>query len=90
MLIDDVERTIRQKPGLTATQIAAELFGLDGYGERVRAMCQALHASGRIERDGDGRPGSPFKFYPGESEVRTAPKSKGRRGSGGGGHDLKY
>jgi len=69
MLIDDVERIIREKPGLTATQIASELFGLDGYGERVRTICQALYASGRIERAGDGRPGSPFRYYSKEPEV---------------------
>ena len=27
MLIDDIERIIRSKPGLKATEIAAELYG---------------------------------------------------------------
>ena len=64
MLIDDVERIIRTTPGLTATQIARNLYGINGYGERVRSVCQTLHALGRIERTGLGGPGDPFRFYP--------------------------
>jgi len=63
MLIDDIERTIQARPGLTATQIAQELFGTHGYGERVRTLCQALHAAGRVRRLGDGRPGNPYRYY---------------------------
>ena len=64
MLIDDIERTIHRAPGLTATQIARKLYGINGYGERVRAVCQMLHQSGRIDRTGAGGPGDPFRFYP--------------------------
>lgn len=64
MLIDDAERVIRATPGLTATQIARKLYGIDGYGERVRPACQGLHKLGRIERIGMGGPGDPFRFYP--------------------------
>ncbi len=64
MLIDNIERIIRTTPGLTATQIARQLYGNSGYGERVRAVCQALHKLGRIERTGMGGPGDPFRFNP--------------------------
>jgi len=64
MLIDNIERIIRTTPGLTATQIARQLYGNSGYGERVRAVCQSLHELGRIERTGMGDPGDPFRFYP--------------------------
>lgn len=64
MLIDDVERIIHTAPGLTATQIARKLYGHNGYGERVRAVCQTLHAVGRIDRAGKGGPGDPFRFHP--------------------------
>ena len=64
MLIDDVEAAIARTPGLTATQIARKLYGNNGYGERVRAVCQILHMLGRIERTGKGGPGDPYRFYP--------------------------
>ena len=64
MLIDDVERIMRTQPGLSATQIAGALFGIDGYGERVRSACRALYLTGRIARTGQGRPGDPFRYFP--------------------------
>jgi len=64
MLIDDVERIVTATPGLTATQIARALSGVDGYGERVRAACQELYSSGRFGRIGNGGPGDPFRYYP--------------------------
>jgi hypothetical protein len=63
MLIDDVERIIRQKPGQTAAEIAFELFGLNGYAERVGAQCRALVRFGRVERRGKGEPGDPFRYF---------------------------
>ena len=64
MLLDEVESIIREKPGLTATQIARELFGRNGYAERVNHSCLALAQVGRIERRGRGGPGDPFTYYP--------------------------
>jgi hypothetical protein len=64
MLIDELERLIVRKPGLTATQIAAELYGADGYGERVRGACWTLVERGRIERRGVGGPCDPFTYHP--------------------------
>jgi hypothetical protein len=64
MLLDDVERIIRTKPGLTATQIARVLFGADGYAEQVNYSCLRLARAGRIERRGRGGPGDPFTYHP--------------------------
>jgi len=64
MLLDDIERIICEKPGLTATQIARVLFGASGYGERVNHICLALARVGRIERRGRGGPGDPFTYFP--------------------------
>ena len=64
MLLDDVERTIHEKPGLTATQIARMLYGANGYAEQVNHSCLALTQVGRIERRGRGAPGDPFTYHP--------------------------
>ncbi len=64
MLMDQIEKTVLQIPGQTATEIARSLFGLDGYQERVNHLCAALVKAGRIERRGKGGPGDPFKHYP--------------------------
>lgn len=63
MLLDDVERVIREKPGLTAAQISRVLFGPNGYAEQVNHSCLALTRLGRIERRGHGGPGNPFTYY---------------------------
>lgn len=77
MLIDDVERIIQTDPGLTATQIARKLYGINGYGERVRAVCQLLHHAGRIERTGQGGPGDPFRFHPAsDATASSSPPGK--------------
>lgn len=64
MLIDDVEQVIGQSPGLTARQIAAALFGIHSYQERVGATCVSLCDSGRVARHGPGGPGNPFTYFP--------------------------
>jgi hypothetical protein len=68
MLLDDVERIIKEKPGLTATQMARLLFGSNGYAERINGACRILERSGRIERRGRGGPGNPFTYYPVDRE----------------------
>jgi len=70
MLIDDIQRIVRATPGLTATEIARALSGVDGYGEQVRSSCQALYSAGRIGRTGNGGPADPFRYYP--AQVREA------------------
>jgi hypothetical protein len=64
MLLDDVERIIRETPGLTGTQIARTLYGPGGYAEQINHSCLALARVGRIERRGRGGPGDPFTYHP--------------------------
>jgi hypothetical protein len=64
MLIDDIERTIRSNPGLTATELSRILFRRDGYAERINGACNALARVGRVERRGKGGFGHPFRYYP--------------------------
>lgn len=63
MLIDDVERLVRREPGLTATELARNLFGNDGYHSRLIAECRALIYAGWIERRDSGGPGDPFRYF---------------------------
>jgi hypothetical protein len=71
MLVDDVEQVIHRSPGLTATEIAQTLFGIDGYRERVGAVCQSLIKSGRVSRHGAGGPGHPFTYHPTRVQVSS-------------------
>jgi hypothetical protein len=64
MYLDNIEKVVREKPGLRATQIARVLYGPYGYGEQVRTGCLTLLRQGRIERRGRGGSGDPFTYYP--------------------------
>ena len=77
MLIDDIERFIGETPGLTATQLASALVGLDGYNHRVSGVCQALARFGRVAWRGHGGPGDPL-----QGAVRDSPPSAAPLGSG--------
>ena len=68
MMIDEIEKTIRANPGLTATRIAQLMRGPDGYAEQVNHYCLELVRSGRIERRGRGRSRDPFTYYPAKQE----------------------
>ncbi len=72
MLIDLVEQTIRDKPGLTASEIAFELYGPNGYHQRVAAECRMLVYLGRIERRGSGGPSDPYTYHPSSDEAAAS------------------
>jgi hypothetical protein len=63
-MLDRLEKLIRATPGLTATELAEKLFGIEGYHERVAGACRTLVRTGRAERRGAGGPGDPFTYYP--------------------------
>lgn len=65
-IIDDVETVIVKWPGLTETELAKALYGLNGYPQQVNAACRALIRRGRIERRGKGY-AEPFTYYPAEN-----------------------
>ncbi|HTV37383.1 MAG TPA: hypothetical protein VMF12_13205 [Xanthobacteraceae bacterium] len=67
MLIDDVEELIRKAPGLTATELAERLFGIDGHHARVSAECRLLVHFKRAERRGSGGPADPYRYFPASS-----------------------
>ena len=61
-LKDEVEALVKRSPGLTEAEIAGELFGGDGYQQRVNSVCRELIAQGRIARRGRGGPADPFRY----------------------------
>jgi hypothetical protein len=79
MLIDLVERIIRQKPGLTASEIASALYGPNGYHQRVAAECRMLVYIGRIERRGSGGPREPYTYHPSSDEAAASRSRHARR-----------
>jgi hypothetical protein len=74
MLIDDVEKLIRERPGMKATELAMAFYGPGGYHDRIGGLCRQLFQAYRIERRGNGGPGDPFRYYPAQ-ETRTAGNS---------------
>jgi hypothetical protein len=74
MVIDDVEKLIRERPGMKATELAMAFYGPSGYYDRIGGLCRQLFQAYRIERRGNGGPGDPFRYYPAQ-EIRTAGKS---------------
>jgi len=64
MLIDDVERVLRDRSGGTATELARALYGSGGYQERINPALRMLCASGRASRQGSGGPGDPYRYFP--------------------------
>ena len=64
MLIENLERLIRDFPGLRATELAERLFGINGYHSRLSAECRLLAYAKRVERRGSGGPGDPYRYFP--------------------------
>ena len=63
-IIDVLEFLITCGPGRTQKELARAIFGAEGYSQRVRAECDRLVRSGRVERRGRGGSASPFTYYP--------------------------
>jgi hypothetical protein len=59
-IADIIIRELRRKPGLTAMEIAVNVFGRHPYKQRVNHACRGLIDAGRLKRRGKGGPGDPF------------------------------
>jgi hypothetical protein len=64
MLIERINIVVAAHPGLTAREVAEILFGINGYGERVRPDLIRLIESGCITRQGSGGPADPYTYHP--------------------------
>jgi hypothetical protein len=62
-LADDIMNELRQKPGLTAMEIAVNIFGSRQYYRKVYQECRRLVHAGRLVRRGKGRQDDPFTYY---------------------------
>ena len=63
-LVDDIINVVRKEPGLTAMEIAVNIFGRrHPYTQWVNIRCRDLVDADRLERRGKGGPGDPFTYY---------------------------
>jgi hypothetical protein len=60
---DDIEDLVRRRPGWTESELAAKLFPDDPYQQRVNSTCRRLVREGRLQRQGRGGSGDPFRYY---------------------------
>lgn len=60
---DDIEDLVRRRPGCTEAEMAAQLFPDDAYEQRVNSTCRRLVKEGRLQRQGLGGNGDPFRYY---------------------------
>ena len=68
---DDILTLVKRRPDLTEAEIAVNLFGSDGYQQRVNSTCRRLLKERRVERRGKGGPGAPYT-YPYKRVMRRA------------------
>jgi hypothetical protein len=63
-IADKIMNLLRRRPGLTAIEIAVNIFGRrHPYKQRVNHACRRLIDEGRLERRGKGGPGDPLTYY---------------------------
>lgn len=60
---DRIQDLVARRPGLTEAQIAEELFGADGYQQRVNSTCRRLVRQSRLERRGNGYQADPYAYH---------------------------
>ncbi|SIQ52499.1 hypothetical protein SAMN05880590_1052 [Rhizobium sp. RU35A] len=58
-----IKERIAEQPGLTESELARSIFGMDGYQQRVNSTCRLLVAKGEIERRGNGGPSDPYTYH---------------------------
>jgi hypothetical protein len=62
-LADDIMNELRKRSGLTAMEIAVNIFGRRQYYRLVRQECRRLVDAGHLVRRGKGGQDDPFTYY---------------------------
>ena len=62
-IMQKVMQIITNKPGLTESEIAREIFGPRGVQQQVNGDCRLLVDRGIVRREGRGGPGAPFRYF---------------------------
>jgi hypothetical protein len=63
-LSDDIIDELGHRPGLTAMEIAVNIFGRrHPFTQKVKNACRLLVKTGRLERRGKGGQSDPFTYY---------------------------
>jgi hypothetical protein len=60
---DDIINELRKRSGLTAMEIAVNIFGRRQYYRKVYQECRRLVDAGDLERRGKGAQVDPFTYY---------------------------
>jgi hypothetical protein len=62
-LADDIISELHKRSGLTAMEIAVNIFGRRQYYRKVYQECRRLVDAGNLERRGKGVQVDPFTYY---------------------------
>ena len=59
---DKIIDLVRRRSGLTEAELASEIFGKEGYQQRVNSTCRRLLKEGKLKRHGRGGASDPFTY----------------------------
>jgi hypothetical protein len=59
---DKIIDLVRRRSDLTEADVAREIFGKDGYQQRVNSTCRRLLKQGKLRRHGRGGSSDPFTY----------------------------
>ena len=62
-IMQKIMQIITDKPGLTESEIACEIFGPHGVQQQVNGDCRLLVDQGIARREGRGGSGEPFRYF---------------------------
>jgi len=59
---DKIIDLVRRRPNLTEAELAQQIFGSEGYQQRVNSTCRRLIKQGEIQRHGRGGSNDPYTY----------------------------
>jgi hypothetical protein len=61
-IADKIIDLVRRRPNLTEAELAEQIFGKDGYQQRVNSTCRRLIKQGEVQRYGRGGSNDPYTY----------------------------